>query len=83
MKEKRKSDPTQISQVISLDRLLRITFDIYQNLHNAVAYRFLTTVTKLEDDAELILRLRKGTTEYRIGPQAALKQIPLLTTPSP
>jgi hypothetical protein len=55
---------------------------IYTACVNATAYRFLTTVIHLEDDPELIIELRKSATEYRVTAQAALKQIPLLTTPS-
>lgn len=55
---------------------------IYTVCVNAFAYRFLTTVINLEDNSELVLGLRKSTMEYRAAAQAALKQIPLLTTPS-
>ncbi|KAJ5193412.1 hypothetical protein N7449_009554, partial [Penicillium cf. viridicatum] len=55
---------------------------IYTVCVNDTAYRFLTTVINLEDNSELVLGLRKSTTEYRAAAQAALKQIPLLTTPS-
>jgi len=55
---------------------------IYTVCTNAVAYKFLTTMINLEDDADLALELRKNATEYRAAAQAALKQIPLLVTPS-
>lgn len=55
---------------------------IYTVCVNAIAYRFLTTVINFEDDSELVLELKKSATEYRVAAQAALKQIPLLTTPS-
>ncbi|CAG7954653.1 unnamed protein product [Penicillium salamii] len=55
---------------------------IYTVCVNAVAYKFLTTVISLEDDPDLALELRKNATEYRAAAQTALKQIPLLISPS-
>ncbi|KAJ6046277.1 hypothetical protein N7444_007531 [Penicillium canescens] len=55
---------------------------IYTVCVNATAYRFLITIINLEDDPELVLGLKQSATEYRLAAQAALKQIPLPTTPS-
>ncbi|KAJ5787595.1 hypothetical protein N7457_002585 [Penicillium paradoxum] len=55
---------------------------IYSVCLNSIAYKFMTTVVNLEEDTDLALELRKTAIEYRAAAQAALRQIPLLFTPS-
>ncbi|KUM66511.1 hypothetical protein ACN42_g614 [Penicillium freii] len=55
---------------------------IYTVCVNSVAYKFISTVVNLEEDADLAVELRKNAKEYRASAQAALKQIPLLIAPS-
>ncbi|KAJ5754185.1 uncharacterized protein N7511_008338 [Penicillium nucicola] len=55
---------------------------IYTICVNAAAYKFLTTTINLETDTDLAFELRRNAEEYRSAAQAALKQIPLLISPS-
>ncbi|QRD88406.1 C6 transcription factor [Aspergillus flavus] len=55
---------------------------LYTVCVNSVAYKFLTTVLMIEEHGELSQRLWHSALQYRATAQAALRKIPLVTTPS-
>lgn len=55
---------------------------LYTVCVNSIAYKFLTTVVMTEEHGELSQRLWHNALQYRATAQAALRKIPLVTTPS-
>ncbi|KAE8336100.1 hypothetical protein BDV24DRAFT_142427 [Aspergillus arachidicola] len=55
---------------------------LYTVCVNSVAYKFLTTALMIEEHGELSQRLWHSALQYRATAQAALRKIPLVTTPS-
>ncbi|KAE8360584.1 hypothetical protein BDV27DRAFT_134294 [Aspergillus caelatus] len=55
---------------------------LYTVCVNSIAYKFLTTVIMTEEHGELSQRLWHNALQYRATAQAALRKIPLVTTPS-
>ncbi|KAE8382866.1 hypothetical protein BDV26DRAFT_252792 [Aspergillus bertholletiae] len=55
---------------------------LYTVCVNSIAYKFLTTVLVTQEHGELSQRLWHNALQYRATAQAALRRIPLVTTPS-
>ncbi|KNG83634.1 C6 transcription factor [Aspergillus nomiae NRRL 13137] len=55
---------------------------LYTVCVNSIAYKFLTTVVMTEEHGELSQWLWHNALQYRATAQAALRKIPLVTTPS-
>ncbi|KAE8322294.1 hypothetical protein BDV39DRAFT_155856 [Aspergillus sergii] len=55
---------------------------LYTICVNSIAYKFLTTALMIEEHGELSQRLWHSALQYRATAQAALRKIPLVTTPS-
>ncbi|KAF7585613.1 hypothetical protein BBP40_010475 [Aspergillus hancockii] len=55
---------------------------LYTVCVNSIAYKSITTVLMTEENTELTQQLWQNALQYRATAQAALKRIPLVTTPS-